>query len=291
VVIVGVPEQLELSGLPRPLFAATPSKLVAFDCPRRYRMTYIDRPSPPKGPPWAHNAVGAAVHVALARWWQLPTAQRTPEAGASLVRRHWQADGFASPEQSASWREQAAQWVRSYLEEEGRRRDVTNDPRGIERTVATRTSVLAVSGRVDRIDERDGELVIVDYKTGRRRLTSDDARGSLALALYALAAQRTLHQPCTRVELHHLPTGEVAEFEHSTESLQQQIERAEQTAIDITAAVDTVAGGADPAEVFEARPTPSCTWCDFRRLCPEGRAASAPRESWSGLGDLESDGS
>ena len=117
-----------------------------------------------------------------------------------------------------------------------------------------RTKRLAISGRVDRIDERDGELVIVDYKTGRSRLDTDDARGSLALALYALAAERTLHQPCRRVELHHLPTGDVAGFDHTDGSLQRHVDRAEQTAADIVAATDTVQGGADPAEVFEPVP-------------------------------------
>ncbi len=52
-----------------------------------------------------------------------------------------------------------------------------------------------------------GELVVVDYKTGRHVLTVDDARTSLALALYALAAERVMRRPCRRVELHHLPTG------------------------------------------------------------------------------------
>ncbi|MCW2525057.1 MAG: nuclease family protein [Frankiales bacterium] len=249
-------------------------------------MTYVDRPPPPKGPPWAHNTVGAAVHVALARWWQLPPEQRTPWAGRQLVRRHWQLDGFADAEQAAAWREQAGQWVSDYVTDEQRRHPDAPEPRGVERTVATRTDVLAISGRVDRIDERDGELVIVDYKTGRAPLTTDDARGSLALALYALAAQRTLRQPCHRVELHHLRSGSVAAFEHTEASLSQQVGRAEQTAIDIVAALDTVAGGADPAEVFEPNPGPSCSWCDFRRACPEGQAVSQRKDSWAGLGEL-----
>jgi putative RecB family exonuclease len=282
------PEQLELSGIPRPLFPATPSKLAAFDCPRRYRMTYVDRPAPPKGPPWAHNTVGAAVHVALARWWQLPIAQRTPEAGEHLVRRHWQTDGFASPDQAAAWREQAADWVAHYLRDELQRHPDALEPRGVERTVATRTAVLAVSGRADRIDERAGELVVVDYKTGRSTLGTDDARGSIALALYAIAAERTLHQHCRKVELHHIPTGTIAAFEHTDESLQRHLGRAEQTATDIIAAVDTVAGGADPIEVFEANPGPSCSWCDFRKLCPEGQAVSQFKDSWAGLGTLVS---
>ncbi|MFL6162771.1 MAG: RecB family exonuclease [Jatrophihabitantaceae bacterium] len=274
--------------LPRPLFAATPSKLNTFDCPRRYWFSYLARPAPSKGPPWAHNTVGAAVHVALARWWQLPANQRTPAAGATLVRRNWQTDGFADGAQSDAWREQAANWVRQYLTDEAGRTDPATEPRGVERTVATRTNRLAVSGRVDRIDERDGELVVVDYKTGRSRLDADDARGSLALALYAVATERTLHQPCRRVELHHLPSGDVAAFEHTDRTLRQHLDRADQTATDIMAAVDTVAGGADPAEVFEPAPGPSCGWCDFRRLCPAGQAAAATKASWAGLGALDS---
>lgn len=283
------PLQLELMDLPRRLFAATPSRLTSFDCPRRYWFSYLARPAPPKGPPWAHNTVGAAVHLALARWWQLSPAQRTPQSGATLVRRHWQSDGFADAGQAAAWREQAADWVEQYLIDEVDRGDPAIEPRGVERTVATRTSRLAISGRVDRIDERDRELVIVDYKTGRSRLDAGDAGGSLALALYALAAERTLHQRCRRVELHHLPSGEVAGFEHTDESLARQLERAEQTATDIMAATDTVAGGADPDEVFQANPGPSCSWCDFRRVCPAGQAVSSAKSSWAGLGTLTAD--
>ena len=280
------PEQLEFAGLPRPLLAATPSRLTSFDCPRRYWFNYLARPAPVKGPPWAHNTVGAAVHLALARWWQLPVEQRTPAAGATLVRRHWQHDGFADQEQSAAWREQAAVWVQSYLAKQSDGLDPGVEPRGVERTVATRTARLAISGRVDRIDERDGELVIVDYKTGRSQLGVDDARGSLALALYAAAAERTLHQPCHRVELHHLPSGTVAAFEHTERTRQQHLDRADQIATDIQAAVDTVEAGAQPEEVFEPVPGPSCSWCDFRRLCPAGLAASPTKPSWAGLGNL-----
>lgn len=279
-------EQLEFAGLPRPLFSATPSRLTSFECPRRYRMTYVDRPPAPKGAPWAHNTVGAVLHVALARWWQLEPSKRTPESGAGLVHRHWQNDGFESAEQSEAWRQQAADWLRQYLGDELERNAGRPEPRGIERTVTARTDVLVVSGRADRIDERDGELVIVDYKSGRTMLTEQDARRSIALAIYALAAEQTLYRRCRRVELHHLPSGTVAGYEHSDESLADQIGRAEELAIGITAALDEAADGADPVEVFPPNPGPACSWCDFRRLCPEGQAASVPRRSWEGLGAL-----
>jgi ATP-dependent exoDNAse (exonuclease V) beta subunit (contains helicase and exonuclease domains) len=273
-------EQLRLAGMPRRLFACTPSRLAAFDCPRRYRFSYLDRPAPPKGPPWAHNMVGAVAHLALAKWWLLPRAHRTPEAGGDLVERNWQDLGFRDEAQAATARARTVEWVQRYL---ATRADPADEPVGVERTVATRTERLAISGRIDRVDERGDELVVVDYKTGRRRLADDDARGSQALALYVLAVRRTLRRACRRVELHHLPTGEVHAFEHSDASLQRHLERAEDTAADIVTAGDTLASGADPDDVFPPAPSPSCSWCDFRRHCPEGQAASPELDAWAGL--------
>ena len=273
-------EQLGFDGMPRRLFAATPSRLSAYQsCPRRYRFTYLVRPTPPKGAPWAHNSVGAAVHNALRDWWLLPVGRRTPAAAGSLLAAGWIGDGFRDTEQSARWRARARDWVEAYVAT----LDPDDDPVGVERGIAVRTARLALSGRVDRIDGRGGDVVIVDYKTGRSVPDTADARGSLALAVYALAAARTLHRPCTRVELHHLPTGTVAVWEHTEESLARHVRRAEDVADDIVAATDTLEGGADPDAVFPPAPGRQCAWCDFRRHCPEGRAAEPEREPWAGL--------
>ena len=272
-------EQLTLGKMPARLFLCTPSRLAAFDCPRRYRFSYLDRPTPPRGAPWAHNTVGATAHLALAKWWQLPRRHRTPDSGAQLVERNWQNIGFRDDEQAARSRTDTARWVRDYLADV----DPDVEPVGVERTVATHTERLAVSGRVDRVDERGDELVVVDYKTGRRELDTDDARGSQALAMYVLGVRRTLRRFCRRVELHHLPTGTVSAFEHTDESLQRHLDRAEQTAADIVTATDTLAAGADVDDVFPPVPSNACAWCDFRKICPEGRASSPELDPWAGL--------
>ena len=101
-------EQLGFEGMPRRLYSCTPTRLSTWlDCPRRYRMTYLDRPTPPKGAPWAHNSVGASVHNALAGWWRLPLAQRTVTAAGTLVDRGWIDEGFADETQSVRQRERA----------------------------------------------------------------------------------------------------------------------------------------------------------------------------------------
>jgi putative RecB family exonuclease len=281
--VTGPDRQLTLENMPRRLFACTPSRLAAFDCPRRYRMTYLDRPTPVRGRAWAHNTLGAVAHLALHHWWQLPRSRREPDEGARLVERNWQSNGFRDEAQSEHWRDVAAGWVRQYLTD---RADPEREPVGVERTVAATSTRLALSGRVDRIDERNGELVVVDYKTGRRELGEDDARSSQALALYVLAVRRTLRRPCRRVELHHLPTGTVAAFEHTDGSLARQLARAEASADDIVVATDTLASGAAADEVFPPSPSPACGWCDFRQHCPAGQAASPALDPWAGLAEV-----
>jgi RecB family exonuclease len=284
-------EQLgfEFEGMPRRLYPCTPTRLSAWlDCPRRYRMSYLDRPSPPKGAPWAHNSFGASVHNALAAWWRQPLAQRTVAAAGRLVERGWIDEGFADQAQSARYRERAADMVRGYVG----RLDPADEPIGVERTVATRTDKITVSGRIDRLDARPAddagtELVVVDYKTGRHLLTVEDARSSMALALYALAAGRALRRPCYRVELHHLPTGEVLAWSHTDETLARQLSRAEGIAEECASADERMRAGLPPDrydEVFPPRPGPACGWCDYLRHCPEGAAAAVTRRPWDGLG-------
>ncbi len=255
-------------------------------------MSYLDRPAPPKGPPWAHNSLGASVHNALAGWWRLSRRRRTVEAAGELLDNGWIDDGFADDAQSLAHRRRCRKMVEGYVAG----LDPAAEPVGVERTVATRTESIAVSGRIDRLDDRrpTGQLVVVDYKTGRHSFTVDDARSSLALALYALAAGRVLRKPCHQVELHHLPSGAVLAWEHTAESLVRQLRRAEAIAAECRDADERYAaavGGGRPAdEFFPPRPGPGCGWCDFRAHCPEGSAAVPQRRPWDGLEATEDDG-
>ncbi|MEO3872686.1 PD-(D/E)XK nuclease family protein [Nonomuraea sp. B12E4] len=299
--------QLPLEGMPRRLYSCTPSRLNTWlDCRRRYRFTYLDRPQPSKGPAWAHNSVGASVHNALAGWWREPYERRTPLTASILVTNGWIDEGFRDAEQSGRWLGRARDLVSGYVAT----LDPSDDPVGVERTVATRTKVIALSGRIDRLDRRGDELVVVDYKTGRRPLTQDDARSSLALATYAIAASTMMRTSCRTVELHHLPTGEIVEWRHTDESLTRHLRRAEEIGAEAATADERYrelvpqGGRARPAgapgerpsvgpaevpaeidELFAPSPGPICSWCDFRRHCAEGRAVAPDRQPWDGLAE------
>ncbi|MCU1682111.1 MAG: hypothetical protein JWQ81_2850 [Amycolatopsis sp.] len=269
---------------PKQLTRVSPARLATFeDCRRRYRMTYLDKPPPRRGGPWASSTLGAVVHNALRALFELPAAKRLPQRAAALVAEHWKDAGFADATQAARYRGRARRWISEYVEQN----DVSADPVGIERWVSAAVSSepgvkpsVIVEGRTDRIDARDGELVIVDYKTGRRTPTEEDAHRSQALAIYAVAAAHSLRKPCHTVELHHLPSGTIAVAEHTEASLTDHLRRAERTAGELRVAADSLEAGGDPAELFPTRTGPHCSWCDFRPSCAEGQQAAPPVLSW-----------
>jgi putative RecB family exonuclease len=273
-------EQTSFAGMPTPLYSGSPSRLLAWlDCPRRYRMQYLDRPRPQARAQRAHTSVGIATHNVLRDFWDLPASQRTPAGVAELVRTSWIDVGFRDREQSAAWRLRVRDAVTEYL----RRSDRERQPVGIERSVSLKTDEMAVTGRVDRLDDRDGELVVVDYKTGRQVPTDDDARTSLPLALYAVASSRMFRRPCHRVELHHVPSGAVAVHEHTDESLARKVAEAESIASDLRRAdADFKEVGVESTR-FEARTSAICSWCDFRAHCPEGQRMGPEKSDWAGL--------
>jgi RecB family exonuclease len=275
-----VSEQTTFAGMPTPLYAASPSRLLAWlDCPRRYRMQYLDRPRPEARPQRAHTSVGIATHNALRDFWDLPSGQRTPAGVAELVRQSWIDVGFRDAEQSMAWRRRVREAVVGYL----RGIDRDRQPVGIERSVSLKSTGLAVTGRVDRLDDREGELVVVDYKTGRQVPTDDDARTSLPLALYAAAAGRMFRRPCLRVELHHVPTGTVAAHVHTDGSLERKVAEAESIASDLRRADAGFRDLGVESGSFAPRPSSLCSWCDYRAHCPEGQQMGPEKSDWAGL--------
>ena len=258
--------------MPAPLYAASPSKLLAFlDCPRRYRLQYLDRPAPEKRRQRAHTSLGNAVHNALRDWWDLPV--RTPAAGAGLVDRAWIDVGFRDGQQSREWRERMRAAVTAYLADV----DPDTQPAGIERTVSFVSGDLRLSGRVDRLDDRDGELVVVDYKTSRVPPTDDDARTSLALGLYAAAVWKMFRRRTLRVELHHVPSGTVAVHEHTPESLTRKVEQARSIARDARRADLDFAEKGESSDALPAPPRPAVRVVRPARALPRG-AGGRPRE-------------
>ncbi len=266
------------------LLSVSPSRLGQWlDCPRAYRLTYLDRPRPTKAPQRAIISIGNSAHATLARFWDLDEAERTPPRVLDVLQEVWQDTGFANPAQSAYWRTRVGSWLVDYL----RGQDRDTQPVAVERTVGMPTSALAITGRVDRVDERDGELVVVDYKTGGRPLEQGSARTSLAMGLYALALSRMFRRPVWQVELHHLPTGQIDAYRHTPESLERKRAEAESIGLDLRQAEDTYRAESTDSPLFEPRVSALCQWCPVQAHCGPGLAVGPPHPGWAGLEALD----
>lgn len=278
------------------LLRITPTRLTTYlDCPRRYHLAYIEK-ARGDGRARAHLTLGLSMHAALAKWWDLPDDDRAAialrrRAGVTdvddrslgvafrLLSLTWSSDGFRDEAQAARWQIRSTPWLAWYLLAVM----PLDRPVGIERQVAFVRGDVAYDGRADRIDADDDGLVVVDYKMGHLAPGEQQAAGSLALAIYAYGAWRTLRRRCTRVELHHIPTGEIAKVHRDEEWLRSQIGRADELASEIAVRTDTASAGGDVDALFPPKVGPLCASCPFRARCPEGDGVVPPEEPWAVL--------
>ncbi len=248
--------------LPRSL---SPSKLSAFkDCPLAFKFAAIDRlpeaPSP-------HMVKGTLVHSALERlFWEHPRGARSPAAAADAVAAAWEAlqqdDEVTaldlSPDQRAAFVADAQSLLDGYF--------LLEDPDavdavGVELTLEATVGDLRLRGIIDRLDVTpDGELVVVDYKTGRVPSVNQENQRLGGVQFYALLCEQVLGRRPSRVRLMYLREPLVIEAEPSEQAVRGTRQR--------TAAVWSAIERACVQEDFRPRPSALCNWCSFRPLCP-----------------------
>ena len=124
----------------------------------------------------------------------------------------------------------------------------------VEHRIDMEIAGVKVTGRIDRVDEGEDGLTIVDYKTGRPK-SQEVADKSLQLSIYALAMQK--QGPLKEVIFENLE-------DHSTVSTNR-------TSIDLKKAEQKIAEVADDIRAGKFDPDPGlhCAWCAYRALCPE----------------------
>lgn len=242
----------------------SPSRVEKFlSCPMAFRFASIDglaeRPS-------IHATRGSLVHRALELGYARPAAERTPDAfRASLAVAVHEFRSRPDVIELGLDDDELAM-----LDEECRvlvERAITmEDPTavraiGLELRMAAPVGALELRGVIDRLDLRDdGELVVVDYKTGRSPSPSWELRSLAGVHTYAFLCERVLGRRPAAVRLLYLHTGEVVEATPSAQSTRFVATRA--TAI--WQAVDLACRTDD----FRANPGNRCAGCNFQTWCP-----------------------
>ena len=175
-------------------------------CPLKYKYVHLLRV-----PIIQHHSViyGKALHDAVQEYHRRKVANKgmTLEELISVFENSWVSEGFLTREHEEQ-RFQAGKEAlrRFYYEQEAD----PNLPTFVEKDFSFMVENNRIVGRWDRVDDRDGEVVIIDFKSSEIRQQDDAdrrARDSLQLSIYALAYLETFGKLPDRAELHFLESG------------------------------------------------------------------------------------
>jgi putative RecB family exonuclease len=269
--------------------ALSPSRAADFKtCPLLYRFRSIDR-LPER--PTSDQARGTLVHAVLERLFDLPAAQRTPEQAAALVRPQWahltaeepeldslfdaansdaansdaaDADVAADHDADAAARDEFLASARGLLDGYF----TVEDPRRLapaEREYLVSTEIdegrLLLRGYIDRLDvSPDGDLRVVDYKTGGAPREAFEARALFQLKFYALVLWHLRGVVPKALRLLYLRDAEICDYHPDAEELL----RFERTLLALWAAIAKATAERD----FRPKPSRLCGWCSHQALCP-----------------------
>jgi putative RecB family exonuclease len=252
----------------------SPSKLSKFTtCPLAFRYSYIDHlPEPPT----IHQVRGTLVHAALERlFWEHPAGERSLEcaldelAAAFGAAREDEASEWTSlglePGEAAALEDEARTLLHNYFTlEDPDAVDVVAVELGLEAEVED----VRVRGVIDRLDRNDaGELVIVDYKTGRAPSERYERGNLVGVHVYALLCELVLGAAPAEVRLLHL-----REPMSLTAVPTEQARRGHrQRSVAVWRAIERACRTGD----FRPRPSALCPSCGFREQCPAFAAGTA----------------
>lgn len=225
-------------------------------CPLKYKYTHILHM-----PIYRHHAIiyGAALHQAVAAYLRTRIHQQ-PFGLKDLLavfEKEWHSEGFISREhEEQRYSTGLSVLERFYLREEAK----DSLPKEVEQSFRFSVGNNIVIGRWDRIDEKDEEATVIDYKSSE--LTSQEkadrqAGESLQLSIYATAYQSKTGRLPKEVQLHFLESGLVG--------------RAVKTEDDVKETKETILKAAEGirSQDFAARPTyMACSYCAYREICP-----------------------
>jgi putative RecB family exonuclease len=252
----------------RPAGATSYSRLQRFaQCPRAYRLHYLDRLPPEPSP---ESQLGVVLHETL----------------ETVVRDHVRAGRHAPLDAAAASAAYRRAWTDSALSDHGvfveglelvqrwLAREGTLDARDVlavehEFDIAIGTARLV--GAFDRVDRIGADAIRVrDYKSGRRPPSRQEVDESLQLAIYDLAA-RQLWPWARRVELglDLLRHDKVV----TTERTDEQRDATRQYVLATLARIEAESD-------FAPRLGTLCTHCDHRLHCPAYADALAAKRTW-----------
>ena len=237
-------------------------------CPRQFRYSYMDAiPSIPTSP----LVFGRALHDALCfvherqmESGELPPVRDVLERfdalwGEALEAEPFFRDGVPSPSQHLTTGHEI---LRAYLAAPENQKL----PLAAELAFEVQAGDYRLAGIVDRLDESEQGLIVVDFKSGTRKPSPKDLDEDLQFTIYAFAIEQMMGRPVEKVVHCHLRTGDCFNTHRTSDHFAWLLDEV----------LPFVAGGVARGE-FAPRSGYWCNWCDYRELCRAENARDAEK--------------
>ena len=222
-------------------------------CPMKYLLQQVWGI---RGGPQAAMTFGTVMHLTIREFVREIRKRRSVpfEEVAAIFDREWHAAGFQDDYQEQEYRRAGLEQLRAFCESYASApADVLHQEKAFELPLDPNVVVFGRMDQINRIGPK--KIEIVDYKTGNPK-REKQAKDSLQLSLYALAAQEVFELEAERLVFYNLTTNEPVATTRDAKALGK--------AKTIVAEV----GDEIRAGEFPARPGFNCRYCDYQPICP-----------------------
>jgi len=225
-------------------------------CPLKFKFIHILRV-----PLLPHHTIvyGQAIHEAVREYHvrKMNDREITLDQLIEVFHKAWKGEGFLSSEHEQKRRQAGERALQNFYEQQ---EASPVKPVFIEKDFSFMIDNDRINGRWDRVDSRDGEVIIVDFKSSEVRKQEDAtrrAKNSLQLSIYALAYEKVYDKRPAAMELHFLETGLIGSANVTDNILNKALENIQEAAKGIRSRDYT--------------PKPdymNCSYCAFSNVCP-----------------------
>ena len=227
-------------------------------CPLKYRLKYIDKL--PERKTRATGEFGSIMHGILEEFHGLNNQKQTKETLFELLEKYWREDSFEYRQRGEEFKKQGKEILSDYFS------FIKENPPaviGCEKSFSyTMADInVTISGKIDRIDNEDGLLNIIDYKTSRKK---EKAEKNLQMALYTEAILNNsvsdIRGAPGKASLHFLRHGDDPLSSHSFSN--EELDKSREKIRDVA---DGIRSGSFETKKGEF----TCKYCDYKDfLCP-----------------------
>jgi DNA helicase-2/ATP-dependent DNA helicase PcrA len=223
------------------------------DCPLRFKFSYVLEVPEPSA---TYFDIGKTVHSVIE---QLTNRQKdgitpTEDTAYSLLTEMWNSNSFESETQENQAKEKAKEMIRTYVQWVSHN---LNKPLAAEQEFRIELCGVPFIGYIDRIEQRsDGQIEIVDFKTGTIYENSRSIREDPQMNIYAMGAEKLYHKFPSKATIYYIKHDKIVTYDVDVEQLEKVktiIEEKTNAILD---------------EKFDATPSYGvCRTCSFWDIC------------------------